>query len=56
MAAQAARMELEARTQQAGESGTNVQRDPFSVQGIAAYRNAGDATSPLPGSWLDVQA
>lgn len=56
VAAQAARMELEARTQQAGESGTNVQRDPFSVQGIAAYRNAGDATSPLPGSWLDVQA
>lgn len=57
VAARAARMELEARALQAGGDGANAQRDPFSVQGIAAYRNADDAAalSP-PGRWLDVQA
>lgn len=59
VAARAARMELEARgqlAQPAGGDESDARRDPFSLQGIAAYRNASDATSPSPGRWLDVRA
>lgn len=59
VAARAARMELEARgqlAQSAGGGESDARRDPFSLQGIAAYRNASDVTSLSPGRWLDVRA